>query len=410
VVSNSDGTRNGWGKGHQRYSDEDIATAALRVANDGLYSPVWLLQRTTPVAPNRTHVSIAYFVQIGEDAILLLPRLLAKIHHPDNTYILHVDSKVPEGKRAQVHALVESAPHYQKNMHFLPSEMLTYKGVSMVLNTLGAITLARSVNQQWEYFINLSGTDYPLLSSDAQRRLLARPCMTSGLLNFISFFPKAEWEPYSFRVKFQFWDLAISGAEDPSSRLRRIQGNLENPLEPYRRYTFVKAEAWMILSRPFCNFLVRSAFAKRMLLNHVHVLSAPEHFFANVLYNHPFWRKTLVPDAFRKVVWYHQNRRSGQHPFILDAGDNPYAFWLYLEKTRSLFARKISKPSSPLVDRIDAELSGTAAVPADPAEAVDRKFRQYQFYANMAKHFDSLTQKTLKIQNLQWPLYAYPPL
>jgi hypothetical protein len=166
----------------------------------------------------------------------------------------------------------------------------------------------------------------------------------------------------------------------------------------------------MILSRPFCDFLVRSAFAKRMLLNHVHVLSAPEHYFANILYNHPTWRKTLVPDAFRKVVWYHQNRRSGQHPFLLDTGDSPYAFWVYLEKTRSLFARKISKPSSPLLDRIDAELSGTAPLPRDPSLAADRVRQQKAFYANIAAHFDTLTQQTLQSQDIRWPPYAYPPV
>lgn len=353
---------------------------------------------------------IAYFVQIGPEAIVLLPRLISRIHHSDNVYILHVDSKVQERDRIFVESLVKDNNAYSRNIHLMPSEMLTYKGISMVLNTLGAITLAHQVDKNWDYFINLSGTDYPLLSSTTQRRLLARPRVQSGPLNFMSLFPKREWRLYNFRVRSQYWDPAIVGHQEQSSRLRRMKDMLLYPLEPFRRFAFVKAEAWLILSRPFCEFLIRSPFAKRMLVSHLHMLSAPEHYFIDVLHNHRVWRKTLVPDAFRKVVWYHQRRRSGQHPFTLDTGSHIFSFWLYLEKTRSLFARKISKPNSALLDRIDRELSGVMALADNEGREIGYSRNNQSFYARLVSHFDSLTQETLRMQNVQWPEYAYPPV
>jgi hypothetical protein len=278
-----------------------IMAAAGRDAHAAFSGVGWRMARASPPPAERTEVRIAYFVQVGADSVALLPRLFRRLHHADNVYVVHVDAKVDAAERDRFVRLVEESDAYRRNVHFLPSEMVTYKGVSMVLNTVAGMTLARRVDDGWDYFINLSGADYPLLTPTDQRRLLARPGVPAGRLNFLSLFPKHEWGPYAFRVKFQYWDPAVVGHEEAKSRVRRMRSMRINPLEPFRRYTFVKAEAWMVLSRHFCDFIVRSDFAKRMLLNHVHVLSAPEHYFADVLYNHPLWRQTLVSDAFRKV-------------------------------------------------------------------------------------------------------------
>ncbi len=207
------------------------------------------------------------------------------------------------------------------------------------------------------------------------------------------------------------WDPAVAGLQSASARVRVFRGMKEYPLEKYRHFTFAKAEAWMILSRPFVKFVLRSTFAKKMLLNHVHVRSAPEHYFADVLYNHPMWRSTLVPDAFRKVVWVHKRRRSGQHPYVLDRGENIFSFWEYLKGTRSLFSRKFSIPDSPLLAHIDERLSGTMLDSSSRAAMMSQEAKEerQQFYARMCAHFDEITQKTLRAQNVSWPPNAYPP-
>lgn len=355
---------------------------------------------------------IAYFVQVGLDAVPRLPRLFRAMHHTDNVYAVHLDAKIPATLRAAVANSVAADPDLRRNVHFLPAEMVTYKGVSMVLNTLAGMTLLMRVDDRWEYFINLSGADYPLLSPTNQRRLLARPGVALGRLNFLTFFPRREWRPYDFRIRYMHWDPAVSGLQAAHARLRVFRGMKSYPLERLRRFTFTKAEAWMILSRPFVRFVLRSTFAKRMLLNHVHVRSAPEHYFADVLYNHPVWRRTLAPNAMRKVVWMHRGRRSGQHPYVLD-GDSrdPFAFWGYLEGTRSLFARKFSAPDAPITKRIDRLLSGSMVGTEDeegsPAAEKARRSQQ-AFYGRICEHFDGLTQKTLRAQGVSWPRKAYP--
>lgn len=358
---------------------------------------------------NKTFAEIAYFIQVGSDSVALLPRLFQRIHHPRHVFILHIDAKVDRELRAEVSKLLSDIEEYSANVHIMESEMVTYKAISMVTNTIGAMTLALEKHPTWDYFINLSGADYPLVTPENQAWLLARPRVPVGRLNFISFFPKKEWVPYSFRIRNMHWDPASTGYQSARSRLHLMRGHKTNPLERHRGFVFTKAEAWMILSRPFVQFVVRSSFAKRMLINHLHVLSVPEHYFADVLYNHPFWRDTIVPDALRRVVWYLRNRRSGQHPYVLDKGSSILTFWEYIEETRSLFARKFSVPDSLLLEKIDAEMSG-AGLNESSANWNEHRMPRRVFLQRIVDHFDDMTQKTLNQQRYSWPKSAYPTL
>ena len=356
-------------------------------------------------------VDICYFIQIDGKAIPLIERLITKIWHPRNTYVVHIDWKVDEDDYNHVKSFIEGNEKYQKNFYFVEREAITYKGISMLLNTIAAMTVALEGNSEWQYFINLSGADYPLVSPTTLRKLLARPRVSSDKLNFVTLFPQKEWTQYSFRIKSQYWDPAMMGTRDRDAKTRRMRNMKKWPLAPLRKFVFSKAEAWSMFSRPFVEFIVRSTFAKRMLLAHAHVLSVPEHYFIDVLYNHPYWRKTIVRDAFRKVVWVHAGKRSGQHPYVLDKGKQMFSYWIYLKETRSVFARKFSLPESQLMDRIDNELSGNVQdIDSTEAETEERKRRAKVFYKRLAAHFDSLTKNVLKEQEVRWPDTAYPEI
>lgn len=372
------------------------------------YDQAWaVLHARTPPRSPKPCVQIAFAIQASGDTVRLIPRLLARIHHERNVYVLHIDAKTKSEERQKISTLIETNPAYSRNVHMLPSEMLTYKGVSTVLNSISLMTLALGVHRDWDYYINLSAADYPLISPDDICRLLARPKAPPGLLNFVWFFPRKEWIPYSFRVRFMFWDPAASGYQNAHTHLHYMASQRTNPLEKHRAYIFTKAEAWSILSRPFVQFVVRSSFTKRMFLNHMHVLSVSEHFITDTLFNHPVWRATVVPDAFRKVVWYFHGRRSGQHPYSLDRGPSTFAFWGDLIHAKAIFARKFTKPDSKLMDRIDAEISGHGLNSSDPRVERFRKLRS-AYYREIVDYFDKITQKTLKQQNYKWPSTAYP--
>lgn len=366
---------------------------------------------------------LAYFIQLDGGSLPLLPRLLHRLHHPDNLYVLHVDGKVDAPAYVAAVADVRGAGRAWTNVHFLRREYVTYKGVSMVTNALAAIRLALALDDGWEYIINLSGADYPLVSAVNQRRLLGRPGvgLPPGALNFFSFFPRAEWASYAFRVNNMHFDPAVVGYQGADARLRRLRAARFNPVAAVRNYTLVKAEAWMIASRPLAAWYVADAGAKQALLNAVNALSPAEHYFVSAAWNEPRWAPTLVPDALRKVVWHHAGRRSGQHPFVLDrtpggapppAGAAPFAFWAHLRRTRSLFARKVTLPHSPLMERMDVELSGlgVGGLPSGGTAAAAAVASNRAFLLHLTEHFDFLTTAALRAANVSVPLGAYPPV
>jgi len=336
-----------------------------------------------------------------------VPRLLRVIYNPLNTYVVHVDLKVDAARRLVVKAYIENDSVLRKNVHWLPSEMVTYKGVSMVLNTLAAMNLGLRMSKErdapWHYFINLSGADYPLVSARNQQLLLGRPGVKLGRLNFMTLFPRKEWKPYDFRIRWMHWDARVAGASLKNGRLRAFRGMKNYPLEPYRHFLFSKAEAWMILSKPFVKFVVRSGYAKTMLLSHLYTRSTPEHYFADVLINHPIWKLTLVKDAFRRVVWYHNYRRSGQHPYLLD--DKKYTgleFWDDIRNSDALFARKFSRSYGPLMAAIDHRLNGfndnATKMWKDNISEDSQKVSQRRFFNSVCTRFDQVTADTLRTE------------
>lgn len=370
------------------------------------YDQAWALSQTGDTSDPKQFARIAYAIQASGDTVQLLPRLLSRIYHSRNVYVIHLDAKVASEKRAKFARFLSSQSAYRGNVHLMRSEMLTYRGISTVLNSLALMSRALD-EADWDYYINISASDYPLLSVDDIAAMLVRPKAPPGALNFVWFFPRKDWTPYSFRIRQMFWDPAASGQQSAKTHLQYMPGQKENPMEAHRAFVFTKAEAWSILSRQFVLFLIRSSFAKRMLLAHMHVLSVSEHFVTDTLFNHPVWRATVVPEAFRKVVWYFRGRRSGQHPYTLDAGPSKYSFWQDIEESSCIFARKMSQPNSALMDRIDAEISGVGLNTSDPRFIKFERSRRV-FLTRVVAHFDQLTKLTLKQQNIEWPTSAYP--
>jgi hypothetical protein len=46
------------------------------------------------------------------------------------------------------------------------ANMVTYKGPTMVANTLHACAILLKMGKDWDWFINLSASDYPLVTQD----------------------------------------------------------------------------------------------------------------------------------------------------------------------------------------------------------------------------------------------------
>lgn len=338
-----------------------------------LSNPVLDAVTRTEDAPQEAN--IAYFVQVADSTAAHLPRLMKRLHHPNNVYAIHFDMKMDQEVVTSVkQKLFDENPHFERNVHFMESELITYRGVSMVLNTINAMKFLLERGQDWHYFINLSGSDYPLASPATQRSLLGRH--VSHKLNFMTEAAKDRWAAnIDYRVQHFYVDEALSFKTGPSIVLQSSQ---LNPLARMMNFEYVSAEAWMINSRDFCRFLVTDGYARKMLLTFAFSVEPSEHYFSTVLWNHPEYNRTIAHRALRHVIWNHGDRVAGQHPFLVDEmqADGTYTFKEVVRDSPNFFIRKFKNANSPLMDFIDSRLN-------DP-EHIEAVTKLYEWVTNVA--------------------------
>lgn len=329
-----------------------------------------------PKSMGADEVDLAYFIQVAPSSAVLVPRLLRAVYHPSNFYVLHFDTKIPsetvDAVVADAAAAVRGAgSELPSNVHLLPREPVTYRGITAVLNTLSAIE-ASLRHASWRYFLNLSAADYPLLSAGATRRLLSRPDLRTRRANFLSLHPSSTWASAA-AGRFGRLTVDVGLSFSPSANHSvLVPTTVRNPAVAALDVTLAKGSAWMVLTRPFCDHALTSSFARKALLALGNGLSAAEHYFPTLLVNSDVYARTVLPHSLRAVYWAAApgaaHKTVGQHPVTVDApehapaANDPTPSWeTRLSKSPYLFARKFSSPDSPLLAYIDRCANGGGA-------------------------------------------------
>eukprot|EP00871_Galdieria_phlegrea_P003106 jgi/Galph1/3797/GphlegSOOS_G2448.1 len=318
------------------------------------------------LSATRTELSLAFFVQISESNLHMFPRMFNKIYHENNIYAIHFDKHIAEEDVERALQLIGFKQ--ANNVFLLPREKVSYWGISMLLNTLSAMTELLDKSSSWRYFINLSAADYPLLSPTRLRRLMA---MAAGEpdYNFIQVLGANAARDHEYRLKQIHFDPAVFDAD----------GNdlytISDRSHPYARQDTLnaqKGEAWMILSRSFCNYVIREMEPKRYLTRFATASASDELYFQTVFWNSPY-RATLVNRIFRAIFWFHPlNGTSGARPFNLDQAS---LFYDYIRCTGALFARKFTEQPSQTLDLIDKQLlNDTNAIGQQYLQEVSQQF------------------------------------
>lgn len=296
-------------------------------------------------------IKLAFFLQISPSTVEFLPRLLKSLWEDVNVYAIHIDTKVTEKHFASIKDnIYRQNPLYKSNVYFMRRESISYRGVSMTLNTVNGMKFLYDLDQHWDFFINLSGSDYPLLKPKIQRILLSFAYRSA---NFFCYFRKEEWNSESNhrleRNVFIDYSLTFSNNASTIKRLKtatKIQRSFPFPI--------TKAEAWMINSRSFVEYVISSSDARKLLLSFATSSSSPEHYFSTLAYNSDF-NSTIVPSCLRKVFWSWEGHKvSGGHPLnVDDIVDSPKKLNEIVRKSRAFYIRKFKRPDSPLLDQVD---------------------------------------------------------
>lgn len=315
---------------------------------------------------------IAYYIQLTPKSLPLLPRLYSRLWHSSNIYLLHFDPAIPEStanrtlKELQNQFPSTSTTPFQSHTFVLPRHSISYNGVSMVLSTLTAMRylLTNTNVPSFDFFINLSGSDYPLVPPDLPGKLLAQVMAYDPI-----FLSTAEPQLTKTRFRQRFTKLQVDLAAisnkpnlieikgdqsiNPllSKTSRAMNDDLQLPFEP------VHSASWLIASRRFCEYAVTSSFANRLLVGMANMKGSDEFFFGTLAKKSNYWWKRLVPHVMRLVVWELNGMKSGQHPFWLDHSrrgeKDKWTFESTINKGPHWMGRKFRIKDSEIMNKID---------------------------------------------------------
>lgn len=98
-----------------------------------------------------------------------LKRALRAVYHPRNQYVLHLDLEASAEERLDLASFVREEALFAKlgNVRMnVRANLVTYRGPTMVSNTLHAAAILLREGGEWDWFINLSASDYPLVTQD----------------------------------------------------------------------------------------------------------------------------------------------------------------------------------------------------------------------------------------------------
>lgn len=244
--------------------------------------PVSQAQNLLKGAGTPASINIAYFILVHR-----LPqqfkRLFKAIYEPENCYLIHIDKKASDELKEEIRLFLKPYP----NAYIMHSENVVWGGYSMVQAELDGMQYLLERNTQWDYFINLSGQDYPLKSQKIIRQFLAENKGKS----YLKIANQALIRPETMnRIENYFEEL-----EDSISGVTHKRAFMKDTI-PYI------GGQWMILTRACCEFICNSSEVTRFEDFYLNTLIADESFFQTVLMNTSF-EGILVDDDKRAIIW-----------------------------------------------------------------------------------------------------------
>ncbi|RZC53764.1 hypothetical protein C5167_012629 [Papaver somniferum] len=289
---------------------------------------------------------LAYLISGSSGDGESMKRVVKALYHPLNQYVLHLDLEASLSERLSLVKFVEDEDVFSEigNVEVVVrANLITYRGPTMVSNTLHAAAILMKKDVEWDWFINLSASDYPLVTQDDLVHTLA--AMPRNL-NFLEHTSDIGWKEaqrarpviidpglYSLRKSDVFW---VSEKRSLPTAFKLFTGS-----------------AWIMLSRPFMEYCLWGwdNLPRTILMYYANFLSSPEGYFHTVICNTEEFRNTTVNHDLHFISWDNPPK---QHPHFLTMDD-----YQRMISSNAPFARKFGH-NEPVLDKIDSEILGRA--------------------------------------------------
>ncbi|KAK9285424.1 hypothetical protein L1049_024617 [Liquidambar formosana] len=287
---------------------------------------------------------LAYLISGTKGDSQRMMRVLQAVYHPRNQYILHLDLEAPPRERLDLTLSVKADQTFREveNVRVMAqSNLVTYKGPTMIACTLQAIAILLKESSEWDWFINLSASDYPLVTQDDLLHVFSN---LSRNLNFIEHTQIAGWK-LNQRGKSIIIDpgLYLSKKADIAWTTQR-----RSLPTSFKLFT---GSAWVMLTRSFLEYCIWGwdNLPRTILMYYTNFISSPEGYFHTVVCNTEEFRNTAISHDLHYIAW---DTPPKQHPLSLSMKD-----FDKMVKSGAPFARKFAK-EDPVLDKIDKELLG----------------------------------------------------
>ncbi|ACB76528.1 glycosyl transferase [Opitutus terrae] len=292
-------------------------------------------------------------------------RLFRAVYRPVDVVVLHFDRR----SSRELHQLGANLARAHPNVVVLPSRTVLWGGYEMAAAQIDAMAAALRVRSDWHHFINLTGQDFPLQSTDAiDARLAAEP-----EANYVSWFDpmtstfwsNARQRILRYHLEWPWLDrlLRVPGF---GRRLRALLGwrNRLPHLPGFERkwpdFHYYGGSNHVILSRAACQHVVSDPQALRIRRWLKHAGHANEIVFPSVMLNSPL-AHTVVNTDLREIDF----PLHAPHPRTFTSRD-----WDRLNASPMLIARKFDEAvDGAILDRLAARLPGITRSQPEPAHS-----------------------------------------
>ncbi|CAN1787019.1 Beta-glucuronosyltransferase GlcAT14B [Linum perenne] len=317
---------------------------------------------------------LAYLISGSAGDGVNLKRVLKALYHPRNQYVVHLDLEAPLDERLELIRWVnEEEKVFQQvgNVRVVVrSNLVTYRGPTMVTNTLHAASILLRDGGDWDWFINLSASDYPLLTQDdhllfqvgSLTNIYFTHCLPSQgistLLSILVTLVGRSKSCVSYVLQLKLHTYTVDQRARPviiDPGLYSLQKSdvfwvTEKRSVPsaYRLFT---GSAWMMLSRPFMEYCLWGwdNLPRIVLMYYANFLSSPEGYFHTVICNADEFRNTTVNHDLHFISWDNPPK---QHPHFLTVDD-----YQRMVDSNAPFARKFGR-NDVVLDKVDSEILG----------------------------------------------------
>ncbi|XP_050212007.1 beta-glucuronosyltransferase GlcAT14B-like [Mercurialis annua] len=305
------------------------------------------LPKNPVLSSSLTIPRLAYLISGSAGDVVSVKRTLKALYHPRNQYAVHLDLEASAEERLELAKWVREDEVFNKvgNVRVIVrSNLVTYRGPTMVTNTLHAAAILLRDGGHWDWFINLSASDYPLVTQDDLLHTLSE---IPRNLNFIEHTSDIGWKEYH-RARPVIIDPGLYSLQKSdvywTSEERRLP-------TAYKLFT---GSAWMMLSRPFIEYCIWGwdNLPRIVLMYYANFLSSPEGYFHTVICNAEEFKNTTVNHDLHFISWDNPPK---QHPHFLTLDD-----FQAMVDSNAPFARKFDSDDS-VLDKIDSDILGRNA-------------------------------------------------